>query len=188
MPSKYDSILPSLPSLPVADQSYQAKVDKVKADIPQADAATLSKAYAALRKLRDDVEDELSAVNLQIEAYTQLLVASQDAGEEGWGAYGASDNTLRLVTGDKVEIRKEPYAVVKDKEAHRAWAIAQGLDRLLSLPWQTTNSLAKELLMKGEQPPDGVEVFGRSKIVFTAMKQDKSKEVVEALHRSVGEL
>jgi hypothetical protein len=41
-----------------------------------------------------------------------------------------------------------------------------GLERLMSLPWQTVNSLSKERLLDGQPPPPGVDVFAKTKIVL----------------------
>lgn len=38
------------------------------------------------------------------------------------------------------------------------------LQRLLTLPWQTTDSLTRKMLLAGEEPPPGVEVFAKTKI------------------------
>jgi hypothetical protein len=174
MPSKYDSVLPGLPALPVADQTYQDRVDKVKADAPASwSPADYGKEYMRLRKAKEDLEEQISLVNLHLEAITQLLVESQDAGAEGWGQYGASDTMLRLVTGDTLRVQPEPYAQVVDKDACREWAVKQGLERLLALPWTTINSHVKQRLMNGEPEPDGVKAYVRKKLVFTPMKAEK---------------
>lgn len=38
------------------------------------------------------------------------------------------------------------------------------LQRLLTLPWQTTDSLVRKMLLAGEEPPPGVEVYAKVKI------------------------
>lgn len=174
MPSKYDGVFHKLQPLPV-DPTYQERVNKVKTDLISnpdfnRSAANLVREYALLRDEKDKLEAEASRVSLQIEAYIQMITDSQNAGEEGWGTYGASSNTLRLVSGDKVEVRKEPYTSVIDKAANRQWALENGLDELLTINWMTLNSLAKEKLLKGEASIPGTEVFWKPKIVFTKMK------------------
>lgn len=170
MASKYASVLTGLSELPVENTSYQDKIDLAKKEITNKSASGLAHQYALLRDLKNKIEDDLSATNLQLEAYTQMLVESNNSDDPEWGQYGATQTTLRLVTGDKIEVRKEPYAQVVDKDANRKWAMEQGLERMLSLPWQTVNSLTKEALLKGEAEPEGVKAYVKTKIVFTAMK------------------
>ena len=176
MPSKYDAVLPTLPPLPVQDFSWQAKVDAVKLDIIKnisVSPSNLAKMFAKARLDKEQLEEQVSDLNTDIEALTQLLIASQEEKNTEWGQYGAATNTLRLVSGDKIEVRREPYATVEDKDANREWAVKNGLERMLALSWQTINSLTKELLLKGESEPAGVKVFVKSKIVFTRMKKDE---------------
>ena len=73
---------------------------------------------------KEGIEALLAACNLHIEAATQLLVASQDRGDEEWGKYGVKPNALRLENGDTIRVHSEPYGQVKDKEAFRLWCIA----------------------------------------------------------------
>ena len=175
MASKYGAAMTALEPLPVSDQSYQDKVEAMKLlfmENPefQLTPSNLAKEYSKYRKAKDAAEEEVSACNLMIEMLSQMLAATQEANNPEWGAYGASDNTLRLVTGDKIEVRKEPYAVVEDKDANREWAIKNGLERMLGLPWQTINSIAKQRLLVGEAEPDGVKTFVKTKIIYTKMK------------------
>jgi hypothetical protein len=74
---------------------------------------------------------------------------------------------MKLDDGASVRVQYEPHATVVDREANRKWAIANGLENLLSLPWQTVNALTKESLLKGEPEPDGISVTSYPKIVYT---------------------
>jgi len=174
--SKYAAIIDRLQPLPPQDISYQAKVDELKLalinndDFPKTPSG-LARAYAGARAEKDRIAKEEYDINLEIEALAQMLLASQNAKEAEWGQYGAADNTLRLMSGDKIEVRREPYASCTDKEANRKWAIANGLESLLTIHHQTLNSLTNERLLKGEAEPDGVSVFMKPKIVFTRMKK-----------------
>lgn len=176
MPSKYDTVLPKLPEMPIQDQKWQNKIDYFKETIISSGSTTpveLAKAYANARANKARIEAELSDIHLALEAYSQMLVDSSNSDDPEWGAYGASPNTLRTVNGDKFEVRREPYASIEDKDANRLWAIKNGLERMLSLHPSTINSLTKELLLKGEPEPDGVKTFVKTKIVFTPFKPAK---------------
>lgn len=168
---KYDTVLTAL--RPVPPPSYQDKIDEAKIEITGTTATELAALYTSLRQEKRDAESELQRVNITLEAVTQLLVASQESGAEGWGQYGTTDNTLRLVTGDKIAIQREPYGQVKDKESFRLWCLANGYGGQLQL-WPTTmNAIVKERLLAGEELPDGCEVFAKDKIVYTQFKEAK---------------
>lgn len=177
MASKYDAVLPKLPALPAQDLDYQAKVESMKAILLEdrelsASPMTLAKELEGLRVTKELCESQISDLNLQIEAVSQLLIESHDSDAPEWGTYGATSNTLRLVDGSSVRVQKEPYAQVVDKDANREWAKKQGLERLLALPWQTINSFTKEALLKGMPEPDGVTTYAKTKIVFTKAKSE----------------
>ena len=166
VPGKYDAVLPSLKPLPPADAGYQEKVDRAKEQITDRAATALAAEYARLRAEKDKANAALSAINLRIEAYEQLLAESQESRAEGWGQFGVKDNALRLASGETVRIQKEPYGKVADKEAFRLWCIANGYERQLQLWPSTMNALVKERLLTGEEPPDGTEAFSYVKVMF----------------------
>jgi len=49
------------------------------------------------------------------------------------------------------------------------WCVAEGLERQMSLPWQTTNSLTKARLLEGEPEPDGVTCYAKTKVRLGSM-------------------
>lgn len=61
-------------------------------------------------------------------------------------------------------IQDEPHCSIKDKEASMSWAEAEA-PQLITLQWNSLNSLVKEQLIAGEATPPGVDVFMKSKIV-----------------------
>lgn len=165
-PGKYDSVLPGLPKLPPADLTYQEKVQQFKDGVGTRDAVLIAGDYVTLRAKEAELKAELSKIHLAMEALEQLLTESQEIQAAGWGDYGVKENALRLPTGETIRVQPEPYAYVKDKEAFRQWAIANGYERQMTLPWQTTNTLVKERLLQGEPEPDGCEAFCKTKIVL----------------------
>jgi hypothetical protein len=93
-----------------------------------------------------------------LEAYGQLIVDQYE---------NEAVTSLKLEDGGTVRVQVEPHAKVVDRNANREWAMKNNLENLLALPWQTVNALAKEALLQGEDPPDGVEISARPKIVYT---------------------
>jgi hypothetical protein len=172
MPSKYDAVLPNLRPAPPADPSWQDRVERFKATIVERDSASLAAEYVNLRAAKDDLDAEASVLNLRLEAYTQLLVASQDADADGWGRYGVAGNALRLASGDTIRVQREPYGQVRDKEAFRLWCVANGYERQLQLWPSTMNAIVKERLVAGDPEPDGVEAYARAKVVYVQAKKE----------------
>lgn len=165
---KYAAVLAdrNLPRLPPADASYQAKVDQLKTFIVDRQAVQLADNYIKWRREKARIEEMLSAANLQLAAYEQLLEDSQERGAAGWGDYGVKENALRLPSGATVRVQREPYGKVVDKEAFRQWCIANGYANQLQLWPSTMNGIVKERLLAGEREPDGTEAYSYTKIVL----------------------
>lgn len=167
--SKYQDVVQRLKPLPVEDQKYQDKVNAVKDQIRAEGthtAESLAKLYTIFRADKERIEEELSETNKWLTAIEQMLVASHDTDEPGWGMYGAGDNTVRLPSGGSVSVQLEPIGKVVDKEAFRLWCIANGYENSLQL-WPTTmNAITKNRLLEGDNEPDGVEAYFRAKVVF----------------------
>jgi hypothetical protein len=125
---------------------------------PRFYASVIARAYREVRAVVETLDELQSHMHLTKEAYEQLLILAYEA--EGV-------NSLKLATGERVRIEPQPYAQVMDKEAFRQWCVAQGLERSMHLMWQTTNSLVKERLLKGEPEPDGIEAKMKHKIVLS---------------------
>jgi len=165
-PGKYDAIIPSLPKMPASDPSYQERVEAAKADITNKDAVAMATEYVRLRKVKDIINADLSAVQLLITAHEQLLDISQEAQSAGWGDYGVKDNSVKLPTGEAVRIQREPAGKVVDEEAFRLWGIANGYERQMKLHHGTMNGIVKERALAGEPGPDGTETYAYTKVVF----------------------
>jgi hypothetical protein len=162
MAGKYSKVIDALPRMLSTEAPYQERVEQVKASITndsdfELHASTLAHEYAGLRAEKDKAESFVSEINLRLEAVSQLMA-------DQFEIEGVS--SLKTESGQSVAVQLEPYARVVDKEANRLWAIKNGLERMMSLPWQTINSQAKEMLLDGMPPPDGVEVFAKTKIVL----------------------
>jgi hypothetical protein len=167
---KYDAALTDIPKAPAEDNAYQAKVETVKATLRHLKPTELMAAYIAARAEKERVERELYNTTLSLVALTQLLDDSQEAGAEGWGQYGVSDASLRLVNGDTLRIERKPSGVVQDKEAFRLWCLAHGYEAQMHL-WPTrASAVVTERLVAGEELPDGTDVFSKAKIVLTLAK------------------
>lgn len=100
------------------------------------------------------LEEELHQVNTRREALNQLILERLEAD---------GDQKINNAFGT-FYIADEPYSKVADKQAYLKWIGEQGLDSLLSVPYQTTNAQVKARLEAGQQLPPGVEVYVKSSI------------------------
>lgn len=121
-------------------------------------ASVFARVYRWLRQVKDIFKEQESDIQLLLDANGQLLVDQYEVEDT---------NTIKLQTGESVRVQWEPHAAVMDREAFRQWIIANGMGRSLSLPWQTTNAITKDLLLKGLPEPDGVVAHANYKIVVT---------------------
>lgn len=112
----------------------------------------LSAIYGRLRDKKDHHNAELSVLELEIEAITQVFVERFE--DEGISSQRFDDGVL-------ISIADAPYPVVKDKLALREWIDKSGLSDILTVNYQTLASLVKERLSGAvnESLPDGVDVF-----------------------------
>ena len=186
-PGKYDAVVGDLEPLPPADPSHQAQVNIYKDAVRKAGISTpeaLAETYKQLRQgvgnpidadfletlielLGDDGICALKAeCDLRMEGIEQMLAESYKAGEPGWGNYGASDKTVRLLEGGSVSVQMEPHGKVTDKEAFRKWCIADGLENELQLWPSTMNAIVKKRVLEGLPEPDGVEAFSITKVIL----------------------
>ena len=141
---------------------YQDKVEAVKAPLRASQLSPSDIASSVVREKKSKIEDQLSEVNLELEARNQLLIDLYDQ---------AGIENLKLSSGHAIRTQVEPNAVVRDKAKFRQWCLDNGYQELMALPWQTTNSITKDKLMEGEAEPDGVEVFARTKVILTAPRK-----------------
>lgn len=153
---KYSHVLSSLRKLE-QEPTYQQKIDAVKQKIGRQSAGELAHMYRGVRQQKDELEEQISELNIEVEALCQLM-------QDEFETQGIT--SVKLESGGSVSIQPEPYMQVKDKDVFRNWVVAQGLENLMSLPWQTANSLAKERLVNGEPHAPGTEMFVKMKVVL----------------------
>lgn len=158
MPSKYQEFLGNLSRLAPADRSYQERVDEYRRNlVPEVTTDDLVRRWRSVRSRIDEQNDVLSALNLELEAVKQKMC---DAFES------AGVTKIELAEGGGCRVEPEVVARVLDKSVLRGWAKANGYEESLTLMPQTVTSIAKERLLEGLEPPDGVEIGFRTKTVI----------------------
>lgn len=117
----------------------------------------LNKLYVKCRNRADELNVELTQLNLEEEAYTRAFI---DRFEE------AGTTKVDFENGTQIGVSVEPYPFVKDQAAMLAWIKKNGMEAMLTLNWQTMASMVKDRLSgKVKEPlPDGVEVFMKDKL------------------------
>jgi len=155
---KYTGALDGLPKALPTDPSFQEKVDTRKRELGELlSPAVLAHEYRVVRRSKDELDDQMKVKNIEVAAIEQLL----------WDAYeGAGVTSVKLEDGSSVSVQVEPVASVKDHDALRTWAVANGHERSLTMPWQTVNAVAKQRLLDGEPSPDGVDLAVRTKTIL----------------------
>lgn len=129
--------------------------------------------YATARAQKEYLEDIVSKLGVEVEALNQMLVASQEQGDSDWGAFGASDRAIKMTDGDSLRVQPEIFAVVRDKAAFRDYCFkSEKLTANMELPEKKTNDLLKAILLNGAKEPPGIEVYVRTRVVYTPMKME----------------
>jgi hypothetical protein len=163
---KYDSVIKYLPKVrkPFEDEDHQTRVNAAKLEIEKdvnfkRQAAWLFSRYATLRRVKDEISEELSECQVQLDAVTQLMEDQMEV--EGTESLGLSN-------GDKVRLEPGIYPKIVDREAFRLWCLAdEDLSKKMMLHAKTAESLVRKMLLAGEPEPPGMEAVSWNKVVFT---------------------
>lgn len=166
---KYAEVVKTLPRFVSEDRTYQDRINARKEEIlkgnaekelePEPNTAThLAQTVAECRELKDAIKEELSRIQLDLDARTQLLIDAYE--REGV-------TSMSLVDGGSVRIQAEPYPQIFDQDKLREWAIENGYERKLQLHFKTVEALTKQALLDGQDAPPGVKPWVNFKAVYT---------------------
>jgi hypothetical protein len=121
-------------------------------------------AYLHARDVAARVGVITADIAMILEAYSRLAYDSME---------GEQLANCRLADGRGVTTTLEPYTQIIDKQEFRNWVeerdengnyVRQWLVDSLQVPWPRVNSLAKEMLMEGEDPPPGTKLWSKPKV------------------------
>ncbi len=161
MPGKYDHVIADLPRIIGEEPAFQQKIDAVKREIVAREprhASNFALQYAMVRRQKDKLKEELSKLEISLQAYEQLIIEQFE---------NEATKSLTLDDGDNIRTQPEPYLKVEDKELFRQWCVAQGHEREMHLWPSTANAMLKERLLEGEAEMPGTRAYVRTKVVFT---------------------
>jgi hypothetical protein len=141
-------------------KDWQQKIDELKhgtegqPGLYSKSTLDLGEVYHNLRIEKEGLEAREKLINTEIEAISQILVGRLE------------DDGLTKITNKfgTFSIKDEPYTSVQDKQAFLKWVRETDQEELLTVPYATTNALAKKALEDGESLPPGVTVFMKSSI------------------------
>lgn len=154
---KYTHVAAGLTPKP-EESAWQTEVTATKREILDVSPtdADLAKQLLQLREEKDSLKKSLSALNINIGAYEQLIADRFES---------SGITQVRLDTGETISTQIKPYARIADRAAFRAWCVANGLEDALQLPWQTTNALVADRLIEGLDEPAGIDTYKQITVV-----------------------
>ncbi len=155
MPGKWSSLKGSYPSAPV-DMDFQARVNTVKQGLQATSKTERARKFCELRDAKDELEAQIKEINTNLEALSQLMILEMET---------AGETLFRLDSGDSLSIKDEPYSSVVDKDAFINYIEKSGQKDLLTVHYMTMNSMVKERLQNGQEPPPGIKVYVRQSIM-----------------------
>jgi len=160
---KYAHIIAALPKFNGNEPDHQAKINAVKKAMLDEEpalrkASVIAEKYVEMRMEEDAYAAIMKEFELRKQAICELL-------EEAYEVEGTT--SLGLLDGQTVRVQYEPHAVVVDRIKNRLWAIKNGFEDTLMMPWQTLNKVMKDGLLEGQPEPDGVIAHAKWKIVMT---------------------
>ena len=168
MASIYGHLFDKLPKVqkPIGgdDAKHYEKVQAAKREFEQdpnfkRQAAWLAAQYAELRKQKDELEAELSTIQVDLDAVTQMMEAQFEV--EGI-------DSMRMPGVGKVRLEPGIYPKVTDPEKFRQFCLADpDLSKKLTLHSSTAQSLIRKMLLAGEPEPPGTEAVVYNKVVFS---------------------
>lgn len=166
---KWSAFKQSLPAK-VEDQTYQATVNQAKLKLilkaeeegRDLDLGYIGDLYGKAREEKEKIEAELSGCNLIITALEQMTLERFDAQKM---------DMFRLDDGSSVSRKDDVYTSVEDQEKFLAWIDKTGKRSLLSVHYQTMNSLAKQMLENNEELPPGIKAFFKQGLTFRRAKK-----------------
>jgi hypothetical protein len=157
---KWGHLVGVLPALEMESPDRMEKIDALRREIIDEYKAAhgvfpptshLVDQYLALRDAKDQVKQQLSDIELELDTLKRMI--EKQYVDEGISSLTTSD-------GASVGMHYEPHAQVRDNDALREWAIKNGMERLLTLPWPTVNSEVKAALDSGTAVYDGEKLVG----------------------------
>lgn len=133
------------------EASYQSKVDLVKVKLTELNKVQLAESLVQTKEEKDALEEQVYDVNVRLEAMYQLLNEQLD--DEGITSF-------KLPNGRPFWQQADVYVKVEDSSLFYPWLKAQpGGEDFFTVNYQTSASLTKSMIERGEAVPPGLGVY-----------------------------
>lgn len=164
--------------VPAYDQSEEAKgmeawYGKVNAwrleflgttDGEHANPAFLAAEYAKRDRLKKDLEEQISSLNIELEALSKLGVECMETG---------GMEKIDLSIGGKVGIKDTPYTSVNDRKKIFEWIKKNKMTEILTVNYQTLSGMNNERLLAGKALIPGTKIFMKTKLSVSSRVKDE---------------
>ncbi len=171
MAGKYEAFRKKYPKAPIEATTFD-KINAVLDSVPvqtddgclrvrDLDNTELCEMYVRIRKEAEELEAQLSLLEIQKAALTYLFT----------NRFEEDDVTsMKFANGVTLGESVEPLPNVKDRAALIAWIKSTDQEELLTLNYQTLASITKQALLEGKPIPPGVEVYMKQKLTARGLK------------------
>jgi hypothetical protein len=169
---KWTAFRSKLPKLEL-EPSYLEKVNASKLRLlgatsgEDANVNRLASLYAERKWRKDDLEAEISAINTDLEALSQLLVDRFEAEQQ---------QSVQLNNGATVYLKDTVYPTVTNKEELMAWIKKNKMEAVLSVHHKTLQGITSERLQDGKAAPPGVSCFLKTSAAVRRSGRNESDE------------
>jgi hypothetical protein len=153
--------------------AWFAKVDEWKQAFLQADnpedvsPAMIARNYADRDALKRKLEDQISELNIQLEALSQLGVEALES---------SGMQKVDLSVGGYVSIKDTPYTSTEDKTKMIAWFKRNKMNDLLTVNYQTLSGLNNERLVAGKPLIPGTKIYMKTKLTVRGIGKSGDTE------------
>lgn len=171
---KYAKLRGKLPAFE-APPDWKAKVDAAAQEIlgtgadqaPHANISWLAVEFVKRKRKKERLEEKVKALNVELEACSQLLVARLE---------GEDIQNVALRGGVTVFLADDPYPTVEDRQQLFDYIKRTHQTQLLSVHYQTLRGLVGERLTRGEDPPPGVKVYLKTQARCRGLRNGEADE------------
>jgi hypothetical protein len=142
------------------EPNWQMKIDEQKLNLQAnnyKDKISLAKILQSARALKEEKEQEVSQLNVEIEAATQML--TELLTEEGINSFETSDGWKFI---GKVSV----FVSISDegKAEFYQWLRKHDHGEMFSVNYMTASAMVKERIENGLEIPPGVKIFAKESI------------------------
>jgi hypothetical protein len=128
----------------------------------QLDDFGVAKLYFKVKLAKEAAESVARRYEMQKDALARLMAERFEEDDK---------TSTSFTNGGSMRITPDVYPVVKNPGQLLAWVKANGMESVLTLNYQTMQSMVKQRLLEGKPIPDGVDVFLKDKLTITGFNE-----------------